>query len=164
MDDGRVIRIAPPGKAQLLHEHQHAGVLGQHRAFHGLQALVAGSVQQRLHQPRADAQALEIVADHDGEFAAFAIRIDHVAGNAALLGLAILAGKGDQLYCVAEDPGENNNLIASKGRLAKQMLADLTASRKELLARAAALSRPQLVDMKERFMLKRAIKATGYVR
>ena len=77
------------GEAEAGHQAEHLAVGGQYVADHGAIALGAGAVDQRRHQLAADAALLPVVADRQCEFDRFAIRIDHVAGYADLVFLAV---------------------------------------------------------------------------
>src|SRR5574343_1644435 len=83
--DGGVVRVRVDGEAQAGHQAEHLGVGRQHIADHGTVALHAGAFDQRRHQLAADTALLPIVANGQCELDRFAVRIDHVAGNANLL-------------------------------------------------------------------------------
>ena len=71
--------------------------------------MITRGVHQSVHQPGADALVPQRVRDHNREFAAAVVRIDHVTRDTVLFLTSVTLNNGDQRhFATVVDLGEAN--------------------------------------------------------
>ena len=132
--DDAVAELAGGAKAGLAEHPQHLAVGGQHLGAEAVIAHMAGRLGQELEEHGADAQALVVIVDHEGDLGLVPPRP------------AVVAGDGDQVVAEHRDEG-HAVLVVDVGEAVEVALAQGGARREvaevDALGRLTAVEGPQ---------------------